>query len=57
MYNRNHLPVISIFGLNQAVRLCYVEAAVANFSKQEQQKMPSDFPNKEVLFDRFNSIK
>lgn len=47
----------SIFELNQAVRLCYVEAAVANFSKQEQPKMPSDFPNKEVLFDRLDSIK
>lgn len=46
IYNRLPLPVISTFRLNQAVRLCYVEAAVANFTKQEQHKIPSDFLTK-----------
>lgn len=46
IYNRYHLSVISIFRVNQAVRICYIEGAVANFSAKEQQKMLSDFPDK-----------
>lgn len=51
----HHLPVTSILGLNEAVRLCYVEAAVANLSKHKLQKMPSDFPDRVLVMDLIRS--